>query len=87
MTDHKAKMAPRAGSPPGLETDGRGNVIPLARRTEDDRAKARGDGAYQDAGKNPERQAQEPAPMPRAQQGEGGILPDLDQAGQQGGVH
>jgi hypothetical protein len=38
---HKFKMKPKPGSPPGLETDGHGNVIPLAERTADDRAKAR----------------------------------------------
>lgn len=36
----KARMAPLAGSPPGLEQDGRGNVIPLPQRTKDDQEKA-----------------------------------------------
>jgi hypothetical protein len=36
---HKFKMKPKPGSPPGLETDGHGKVIPLAQRTADDRAK------------------------------------------------
>jgi hypothetical protein len=51
MTDQKAghdtnkfKMKPKPGSPPGLETDGKGNVIPLAERTEEDRAKAKAAG-------------------------------------------
>jgi hypothetical protein len=51
MTDQKAgsdtyrfKMKPKPGSPPGLETDGHGNVIPLARRTAEDRAKAQAAG-------------------------------------------
>jgi hypothetical protein len=51
MTDHKAgsdtnnfKMKPKPGSPPGLETDGHGKVIPLAQRTEEDRAKAKAAG-------------------------------------------
>jgi hypothetical protein len=38
---HKAKMAPRAEAAPGLEQDGKGNVIPLSRRTKDDQEKAR----------------------------------------------
>jgi hypothetical protein len=38
---HKFRMKPKPGSPPGLETDGHGNVIPLAKRTADDRAKAK----------------------------------------------
>jgi hypothetical protein len=49
MTDKKAgsdtnhfKMKPKPGAPAGLETDGHGNVIPLAQRTEDDQAKAAG---------------------------------------------
>lgn len=89
--DHKARMAPRADAPPGIETDGHGNVIPLARRTEEDQAKARRDGEYKGAGKNPEHEAQEPAPMPRDQQGQGahhGTGPlNRDPAGQQGGTH
>ena len=43
MTDKKAgsdtnhfKMKPKPGAPAGLETDGHGDVIPLAQRTEDD---------------------------------------------------
>jgi hypothetical protein len=51
MTDHKAgsdtnrfKMKPRPGAPPGLETDGHGNVIPLAKRIAEDRAKAKAAG-------------------------------------------
>lgn len=38
---HKAKMAPRAEAAPGLEQDGKGNVIPLSQRTKDDQEKAR----------------------------------------------
>ena len=38
--EHKAKMQPHADSPPGLETDGKGNVIPLAKRTKEDQEKA-----------------------------------------------
>jgi len=40
--EHKAKMKPRADAPPGLETDGQGNVIPLVHRTAEDQAKAAG---------------------------------------------
>jgi hypothetical protein len=38
---HKAKMAPLKEAPPGLEQDGKGNVIPLSQRTKDDQEKAR----------------------------------------------
>ena len=61
------KMRPKAGSPPGIELDGHGNVIPLAERTEDDQERARGGSV-----KNPEGEAENPAPMPRDQQGKGG---------------
>ncbi|HXP08099.1 MAG TPA: hypothetical protein VN828_06360 [Acidobacteriaceae bacterium] len=40
MTDHhRAKMAPLKDTPPGLETDGKGNVIPFEKRTKDDQEK------------------------------------------------
>ena len=40
MTDHhRAKMAPLKDAPPGLETDGKGNVIPFEKRTKDDQEK------------------------------------------------
>ncbi len=61
----KFKMKPKPGSPPGLETDGHGNVIPLAKRTAEDQEKAMAAGV-----KNPEQEAQHPAPMPREQQGQ-----------------
>ena len=38
---HKAKMAPLAHAAPGLEQDGKGNVIPLPQRTQEDREKVR----------------------------------------------
>jgi hypothetical protein len=34
--------------------------------------------------KNPENEAENPAPMPRTQQGQGGVSHDSDPAGQQG---
>ena len=37
---HKARMAPHADAPPGLEQDGKGNVIPFDQRTKDDQEKA-----------------------------------------------
>ena len=37
----KGKMHPRPGSPPGMETDGKGHEIPLEERTEEDQEKAR----------------------------------------------
>ena len=36
--------------------------------------------------KNPENEAQNPAPMPKSQQGQGGSSADRDPAGQQGGT-
>jgi len=38
---HKSRMAPLKDAPPGLEQDGKGDVIPLDRRTAEDREKAR----------------------------------------------
>jgi hypothetical protein len=80
--DHKTKMQPRAEAPPGLETDGHANVIPLVRRTPEDQAKAVGRGL-----KNPEHEAENPAAMPQDQQGQGGTPKQDDPAGQQGGNH
>ena len=37
----RSKKAPRSDSPPGLEQDARGNTIPMAQRTQEDREKAR----------------------------------------------
>jgi len=37
--------------------------------------------------KKPENEAENPAPMPRSQQGRGGVSHDGDPSGQQGGVH
>jgi hypothetical protein len=43
MTDHhRSKMAPVKDAPPGLETDGKGNVIPFEKRTKDDQEKVMG---------------------------------------------
>ena len=61
----KGKMHPRPDSPPGMETDGKGNVIPLAERTREDQEKARAASI-----KNPNNEATDPAPMPRDQQGQ-----------------
>jgi len=81
----KFKMKPQPGSPPGLETDGKGNIIPLAQRTEDDQAKARAAGEDEVSMKDPEQEAEHPAPMPKSQQGQGGKKRDTDPAGRQGG--
>lgn len=40
MTD-KPRMAPHPDAPPGLEQDGKGNVIPFEKRTEEDQEKVR----------------------------------------------
>jgi hypothetical protein len=80
--EQKSKMKPRADSPPGLETDGQGNVIPLAQRTREDQEKAAAAGV-----KNPEGEAENPSPMPREQQGKGGTSHHGDPAGNQGSTH
>ena len=80
----QGKMRPRADAPPGLELDGHGNPIPLEKRTPEDQEKARA--ASTMSVKNPEQEAQNPAPMPRAQQGQGGSPPDSDPQGHQGGI-
>jgi hypothetical protein len=89
-TEHPKKMAPRSDTPPGLETDGKGHIIPLAERTEGDREKTLDglrDALHEDGIKNPEHEAEIPGEMPPGQQGQGRQrpLPD-DPAGQQGGT-
>jgi hypothetical protein len=79
--NHKSSMRPRPGAPPGLETDGQGNVIPFARRTPEDQAQA------SRSLKDPEQEAQAPSSMPRTQQGSGGASRHGDPAGHQGGYH
>jgi hypothetical protein len=41
MKPHRAKMAPLKEAPPGLETDGQGDIIPFEERTRDDQEKVR----------------------------------------------
>src|ERR1700761_9317737 len=77
------KMRPAPGAPPGIELDGKGNVIPLEQRTKGDQEKARA-AAAQGSIKNPGQELEHPAPMPRAQQGQGGAPADQDPEGQQG---
>lgn len=79
--DHKAKMQPKPSAPPGLETDGKGNVIPFSQRTRDDQQAATSHSV-----KDPEKDAQAPASMPPDQQGQGPSQPK-DPAGRQGGYH
>jgi hypothetical protein len=73
--NHDTRMAPAADAPAGLELDGEGNLIPFDRRTEDDKQKVRDAVAaslHQDTAgstKNPEHEAENPAPMPQADQG------------------
>jgi hypothetical protein len=88
---HRAKMAPRADAPPGLETDGEGNMIPYAQRTQEDKIKV--DTAIHDALradspslKNPQNEAEDPGAMPKDQQGQGGAPEHHDIEGQQGGT-
>jgi hypothetical protein len=65
----KFKMKPKPGSPPGIELDGKGHVIPLADRTEEDRTAAIMAGKTKGSIKDPEAEAESPAPMPKSQQG------------------
>ena len=81
------KMRPNKGTPPGIEMDGHGHVIPLAERTKEDRDAARAAGEKDGSIKNPEHEAENPAPMPRELQGKGGRGKDHDPEGQQGGRH
>ena len=76
----RSRMRPVPDAPPGLELDGKGNVIPLAQRTQEGQEKARA--ASQASIKNPEQEAEAPAPMPRQQQGRSPR--DEDPQGQQG---
>ena len=70
MSGHKAKMAPHADAPPGLEQDQLGNPIPFEDRTEEDKEKTQeslADKMHEDASvKNPEHETENPAPMPKA---------------------
>src|ERR1700744_914937 len=75
-----SKMRPAPGAPPGIELDGKGNVIPLEQRTKGDQEKAR-DAAAHGSIKNPEQELEHPAPMPRSQQGQGGAPVDNDPEG------
>ena len=61
---HKAKMRPKPGSPPGIELDGHGETIPFAQRTEDDKR------AALSGVKNPQHEAENPGAIPEARQGE-----------------
>jgi hypothetical protein len=94
MTSNKAgepaatgKMRPQPVSQPGLEQDGKTDVIPLAERTQQHRAAAIAAGERDVGDKDPEQELEHPAPMPREQQGKGGKGPDRDPEGQQGGYH
>ena len=85
--EHKAKMQPRAEAPPGLETDGKGNVIPLDQRLPEDQAKAVGQGLADQSVKNPDHEAENPASMPQgARRGSPLREANDDSAGQQGGT-
>jgi hypothetical protein len=75
-------MQPQPDSPPGLETDGKGNVIPLDQRTAEDQEKAAAASL-----KDPGGEAKAPSSMPRTLQGEGGSSHHGDPAGKQGGSH
>ncbi len=44
----RPRMAIPPEAPPGIEQDGKGNLIPFAQRTEEDRERARGDGTEAD---------------------------------------
>lgn len=87
----RPRMAPHPHAPEGLEQDGKGNPIPFEDGTEEDKEKVRraiADGIHPDSSsvKNPENEAEIPAPSPanirgthKDQDGE------RDPEGQQGG--
>ena len=86
--EHRAKMQPRADAPEGLETDGKGNVIPLDQRLPEDQVKAVGQGLEDqslEGVKNPDHEAETPAPMPNGATGSPRRPANDDPAGQQGG--
>jgi len=87
--EHKPKMAPQKDAPPGLEQDSLGNPIPFEERTEDDKEKVIENLAGKMHGgasiKNPEGEAENPAPMPKADQRPSSGKPyPHDPEGQQG---
>jgi len=67
MSDQKPRMATPPQTPPGLEVDEHGRPIPFDQRTEGDKEKVRAHIAAERGGsvKNPEGEAETPAPMPR----------------------
>ena len=90
MTD-KPRMAPHPQAPKGLEQDGKGNPIPFVERTEEDKEKVRraiADGIHTDSSsiKNPENEAEIPAPSPTSIRGTHQHQDsERDLKGQQGG--
>ena len=88
MSEHKAKMATPPETPPGLEVDEHGRPIPFDKRTEGDKEKVKDHIAAELHGsvKNPEGEAQTPAPMPHELQGTAKPKLDKDPEGQQGGT-
>lgn len=83
--EHRAKMQPRAEAPEGLETDGKGNVIPLDERLPEDQARAAGKALEDKSVKNPDHEAEVPSPMPNGATGSPHRPVNDDPAGQQGG--
>jgi hypothetical protein len=89
--EHKTKMAPNSDAPAGLEFDSKGNAIPFAKRPKNDQQKTteRLTNVMRDASiKDPEQEAEHPAPMPKDQQGKGAAKSHHhDLEGQQGGTN
>ena len=86
----KPRMAPHPQAPEGLEQDGKGNPIPFEERTEEDKEKVRraiADGIHTDSSsiKNPENEAEIPAPIPANIRGTQRQDSEPDPGGQQGG--
>ena len=61
-----------------------GNIMPLKRGAPANQEKSHTDPKM--SVKNPDHEAENPAPMPRAQQGQGGSPADTDPQGHQGGI-
>lgn len=91
MSREKPKMATRHDTPPGLELDGLGNAIPFEKRTTGDQQKVRDNIAAalqgQHSVKDPQHEAEIPAPMPPGLAGSRQTpTHPPDPAGQQGGT-
>lgn len=86
MTEHKPRMAPHPDAPAGLEQDGQGKPIPFEQRIEEDKAKVRK--AVAEGIKNPQNEAEIPAPSLKIMRGKHETSDEpVDPEGQQANCH